>query len=346
MRVVYVGQLWQGGTCRARADVLRERGWEVIPFDITAYQNAGGRVMRSLQHRLLTGPAVWRLNQDILSFVKGHGKVDVMWVDKGTWVHTSTLERVKDMSRAVLVHYTPDPAFTVHTSRHFRNGVQFYDFCITTKRYELDAYQRADAKRVVFTWQGIDDRFMQCPQCNEIEGSHRSGIVFIGHREKHYQRVLGEIARRDHDLNIWGQGWEKLSTQQTAPAHCVKGGPVWDKEYVRALASARIGIGLLSKYCPDQFTTRSFEVPAAGTLLIAERTAEHQALFEEGKEAEFFSSPEELNDKIAFYLRNEAARVEIARRGRQKVLACYKWSDVLSPALHMLTGLTRIRIPK
>jgi spore maturation protein CgeB len=121
----------------------------------------------------------------------------------------------------------------------------------------------------------------------------------------------------------------------------VKGGPLWSQDYVVGLSAGQLGLGLLSKYCPDEFTTRSFEIPAAGTMLLAERTSEHQVLFEEGKEAEFFSSLDELTDKVGFYLRNDRARVNIAERGQRRALSSYHWRNVLTPALSMVETLRR-----
>jgi spore maturation protein CgeB len=95
---------------------------------------------------------------------------------------------------------------------------------------------------------------------------------------------------------------------------------VWDEDYVRVLNGAKIGLGLLTHLAPDESTTRTFEIPACGTMLLAERSREHSELFEEGKEAEFFTSDGEMQEKIRWYLSHERERNQIAAAGREKVV--------------------------
>lgn len=92
---------------------------------------------------------------------------------------------------------------------------------------------------------------------------------------------------------------------------------------------------------PDAFTTRSFEIPAAGAMLLAERTVEHQELFDEDREAVFFGSSEELRDKLGYYLRNERARLAIATAGRARTLTEYHWRHVMRPAIERVEEVVR-----
>lgn len=331
--VFYVGQMWHGGTCRERASVLEAGGWHVVPFDITPYANSGTTMVRRIEHRLLAGPNVVRFNRDLLRQTAALRNTDVVWVDKGRWLFHSTLEEIKSRTGAFLVHYTPDPAFVVHTSRHFRSCVPLYDLCVTTKRYELEAYRRDGARDIVCTWQGMDDRFTRISECTAIENPERSGVVFIGHREPHYEKILSSVVRAGLDLSIYGPGWHRPRWRNSHLARAIKGGPVWGDAYVHALARAKVGLGLLCKLYPDQFTARSVEIPAAGAMLLAERTAEHQELFEEGKEAEFFVDTAELIDKLRFYLAHDAARIAIAEKGRQRTITQYSWARVLRSVL-------------
>ena len=112
-------------------------------------------------------------------------------------------------------------------------------------------------------------------------------------------------------------------------SRCGGPGGVWGDKYPETLAAAKVGLGFLCKAYPDQFTTRTFEVPAAGTALLAERTAEHLEIFEEGVEAEFFEGPVEFKQKLQDLLCDEERRIEIAKSGQKRVLNDYTWDETM-----------------
>lgn len=337
--MLYVGQLWEGSTCLARARALERSGAQLTLFDVTRYQTEGARLVRALQHRLLAGPAVSRLNRDLVAALRAAGRVDTLWIDKGTWIFPETLDEARKLGVRCLVHYTPDPAFHVHTSRHFRRCVPRYDLCVTTKRYELELYRRAGARDVLFNWKGVDDRFERIEACKDIAGSGRDGVIFIGHREWHYERMLEALARAGLPLRIYGPRWPDVARSAPTLAAAVRGGAVLGDAYAATLATGKVGVGLLGKTCPDAFTDRSVEIPAAGAMLLAEDTDEHRELFRQGEEADFFRSAAELVDKASFYLARDGLRQSIAARGRDIVMRRFRCEQVLQPVCRRLAEL-------
>jgi spore maturation protein CgeB len=86
-----------------------------------------------------------------------------------------------------------------------------------------------------------------------------------------------------------------------------------------ALNSTKIALAFLSKLNADTYTRRCFEIPAAGAFMLAEYSDDLASLFAEGKEADYFRSPEEMMDKVRYYLRHETHRRRIASAGLSRV---------------------------
>ncbi len=59
------------------------------------------------------------------------------------------------------------------------------------------------------------------------------------------------------------------------------------------------------------------DIPACGGFMLAERYLE---LFEEGKEAGFFSTKGKLLEKVRYYLNHSEKRKQIAQAGRERCL--------------------------
>jgi spore maturation protein CgeB len=112
---------------------------------------------------------------------------------------------------------------------------------------------------------------------------------------------------------------------------------VYEEGYADAVGNARITLGLLREVCPDQHTTRTFEIPAMGGFMLADRTEEHMQFFREGEEAEFFSSDEEYLEKLSFYLSNHGLRRRIAEAGRARCLSSgYSYDERIAAVLRSI----------
>jgi len=73
--------------------------------------------------------------------------------------------------------------------------------------------------------------------------------------------------------------------------------------------------------------------------MLAERTSEHLTMFQEGEEAEFFDSSQELLSKCRAYLADGRSRQTIADRGYQRCLR-----DGYSNEARLATILPRLLI--
>jgi len=288
---------------------LERLGFKVTPFDISAAQSRG--VLGKIEYRLKAGPGIARMNHRLSALVENAGCFDVIWVDKGRMVWSEVVDLLRRAARRYFIHYTPDAQFMLYESRHFNASLHQYDAVITTKGYEIEEYRRRGAQRVVYATQSfLRERF------DDLPSSARSGIALISRGEAHYQNTALELAAAQLPIRWHRATKSRLSIGNHGSLEITEG--VWGKDYPQALAKAQIGLGVLTKLVPDTHTTRSFEIPAAGAMLLAERTDEHREFFREGQEADFFSSSAEMVDKASFYLRNPETAQRIADAGRAR----------------------------
>jgi spore maturation protein CgeB len=317
MLTFYIGKLREGTTSLARMKILNDLGHKTVPFDISAFESQASRMVQSVAWRLYAGPMVSKINQALWREAQNLKGIHLIWVDKGVWIYPETVQRLKEATGARALHYTPDSQIMIQRSRHFMASIPLYDLLVTTKEWEVDAYKSAGAKRVFLTYQGYDSRFYPRTVQEPERSQYDSDVCFIGHRQPHYAQRLKALSTIGVKLRIWGDAWPAYANSHPWAKGLVSPG-LWGESYPVALACAKIGLGLLSKYIPETSTTRTFEIPATGTFLLAERTELHQQLFEEGKEAEFFSSDDEMIDKVKFYLAHDEARRRIAAAGRTR----------------------------
>ncbi len=319
-RLLYVGNLREGGNGLDWMSIIGGSGIAVTGFDRFPYVMAGSRVERSVSSRFSIGRAVSRFNRDLLTAARATD-YDAVFVEKGTWLYPETLHALKSGARAGLaIHFTPDAQFLENRSRHFFRGLAQYDLSVTTKEFELESYRAGGARDLLLILQGHGRRLSpRRPQ--DVPAQLRSEIAFIGHCQRHYAARLATLART-LPVAIWGPNWMRHARRHAWARSCVRGDGLFGPGYAQALSGAKIALGLLSKRIPETTTTRTFEIPACGTMMLAERTAPHEALFAEGKEAEFFASDEELVDKARFYLGNDAARERIAAAGLARSRSC------------------------
>jgi spore maturation protein CgeB len=317
MRILYIGQLWEGSTALERMKTLNSLGHETVAFDVSPFAAGSSRLLQSVAWRFNAGPVVAKMNQAIWREADGLRGVTHIWVDKGVWVYPDTIQYLKERTGSRAIHYTPDSQIVSQRSRHFMLSIPLYDVLVTTKEWEVDAYKEAGAKRVILTYQGFDGRFVPQRVGESELATYGSDVCFVGHTQTHYAEKLKALSSLNIRLRIWGDAWPRYAEKNSWAQGIVAKG-LWGENYPVALACAKIGLGLLGKHIPETSTTRTFEIPAMGTFLLAERTTLHQQLFDEGKEAEFFSSDEEMIEKTQFYLRHDEARERIAAAGRTR----------------------------
>src|SRR6185312_15908515 len=203
MRVLYIGQYGAGSTSRMRGEnlktLLAPTTFEVI--DIDEPIRGTRQPFRSLGWRFNSGPLIG----NIASFIRNRleGTYDLVWVDKGIFLGANVLGEIR---AGLKVHYTPDTAIVFNKSRLFNSCIPLYDYCITTKSFEIEAFKQKGAREVLFCTQGYDARVHR-----PIDPpGKRNGAVFVGLCEPSREEVLAKLIEKKVAVTLAGQNWDKF----------------------------------------------------------------------------------------------------------------------------------------
>lgn len=338
MRILFLGQIDPGQTSLMRLRALARLGHEVRGVNTVEPWLRATWLRRHSQKRLGFGSVVDEINRRVVTAAQEF-KPELVWAEKQEYLRGETLEALRHTG-ARLVHFTPDPYFTLSwkRTRLMDEVIRQFDVLVFCKNYERKDYSALGRPLVYMPLGFCDETHRPVPS---DDPRWQCQVGFLGGWEPRRQELLAAVAATGVPLKIWGGYWDFLADgrwtlrrhlvlrqlaggepvrlrREPELARALQGDEVYGDDYARALTGSKIGVGFLRRVCPDQHTTRTFEIPAAGSLLLADRTEEHQGFFTEGLEAEFFNSAEELVDKVKFYSGHETARAGIAAAGQAR----------------------------
>jgi spore maturation protein CgeB len=247
---------------------------------------------------------------------------DIVWLEKALTIGPDRVSELRRLCpRAKIIGFSPDDMCRRHNqSRQFVEALPHYDWFITTKAQTQSELVRLGCRNVVVIGNGFDPEAFRPVSVPPGEIERLGGdIGFIGSYESSRAEAMLELARAGLSLRVWGNGWRALS--RAHPKLRIENRALGFEDFAKACSAFKINLGFLRKLNDDRQTTRSVEIPACGGFMLAERTSEHLAMFEEGREAEFFEGTEELLAKCRQYLSDDTGRAAIARRGHERCLS-------------------------
>jgi spore maturation protein CgeB len=314
--VLFIGHYSEGSTSKMRGEYIRElltaTRFDVINIDVPNL--ATWRPFRSIGWRFKKGPLITNISNYVNQQVDKEYSYDLVWVEKGVFIDPKIISRLRKSAK-LLVHFTPDPAFTYHKSELFYRAIPNYDYCVTTKSFEIESYKAAGAKETLFCTQGYDPKLHKPYHSFE----NKKGVVFIGHKEGDREEILAKLLESKIHVTLAGINWGSFAFKNKRSEFLnYRGNGIFGNEYARTISGGLISPGFLSKIIPEMHTTRTFEIPACGTGLITEKNLEIESFFSD-EEVIFFSNPKEFIEKTERILKDKEALKVLIEKGRSKV---------------------------
>jgi spore maturation protein CgeB len=276
------------------------------------------------------------------------GRPGLTFLVQGRFVEAATAEAARRHGRVVL--YCNDDMYNPRNRTYTLSELtRAVDCVLTTKSPNVPEFTRDGAQRVVYQPNAFDPKVHFPAKVADGERSRFAGdVAFVGTFRPERADWLARVVRSCRGLvvNVWGGGWHKMRrpthwhrrARWAALQRRVCGAELWGEDMGKAFQANKIGLGLLYHANRDLHTSRSFEIPACGGFMLAERTDEHREYFEEDREAVYFGTFEEQIDKIVFYAAHDDSRRQIAAAGlRRCQTSGYRYVDRARDLLRRLT---------
>ena len=189
---------------------------------------------------------------------------------------------------------------------------------------------RAQLEQLIGRWRGRDpvklhSELTSLPiSCPELSPGSLLGLIeeyASMHLRLEFLRVLEPLG-----LAIFGDpGWGSDRVPGTIPSAYMGWAPDYWTETPWIYHNSLINLNIFHVQCMNSPTIRIYDILACGGFLLTEYRPCLEEEFAVGEELETFKTPEELRDKIEYYLSHESQRCDIAKKGQIKVLNNYTY---------------------
>jgi spore maturation protein CgeB len=317
MKILYASGLSPNDTSLYRLWALERLGHQVIPFNFYDY-NPSNPLVHRIVYRLAMGPAVDRLNRDLVSLAERE-KPDLLWADKLLWIRPRTLDRFRAMGIAT-VSYMIDNPFGPRRDpgwRLYMKDIPHYDLHVVQRDKNILDYTSRGARDVIKIQTAYEPTLQYPPPESWSDVDRNRQVSFIGTPYDDRPATLTRLSQLN-EFEVVVSGNQRVWQRDLAPdifARVYREGELYQQQYREAIWRSRINLSFITHSNCDEFVHKSFEITGCGGFLLAERSDGHLQRFKEDEEAVFFSSFNELLEKIRRYLPDEAARQRIAKAG-------------------------------
>jgi len=318
--ILYIGSLSPNNNSNKRYKTLVEIGNNVVGVDIdkSIYVK---NITSSIHHRLNIGYGVYKLNKQVCRIVE-ELEPDLIWVDNKPYLTAKTLRRIiKKLPKTKIINLVTDDANGRYKSawRLTRQTAKYYHHHFVQRTENFEEYFSWGAKKVDYCLRSFDPQFHKIVHLTTLEKEEFGcDVGFIGTYENERAEYIAYLINNGIPVKVVGDGWVGKKYWDIIKPHFVRKS-IYSEEYVKRLNAIKVVLHFIRVGNRDQQDSRTFEIPACGGFLLAERTPVHEKIFQEDIDAVFFDHKEELLEKCKKYLKDDYTRNIIRMNGYKKV---------------------------
>lgn len=259
----------------------------------------------------------------------------LIWIEWAKEFGRKSLEAIRLAApEAVLVSFQQDNPWGKRDGdrwqwKTYLANLQQYDLHVVKRESDLRHLAELGAPNARLWRHGVYPPLFFAPS---QESDRDLPLVFVGTCMDQRGLFVEQLLEAGLPVRVYGGHWRQRTDLPHRFPDCFAE-PVEGDQYANVLRRAQIAIGLVSSSNEDDWTMRSYEIPACGALLLGQRTATHQDMYEEGVEAVFFDDVGECVAQARRLLADRSARCRIASAGHQRCLESGTLADRMAQLL-------------
>ncbi|MGF7047130.1 spore maturation protein CgeB [Paenibacillus sp. DS2015] len=260
---------------------------------------------------------------------------DLVLILDGTYVDTEEIDNVREQGVLTAVWLTDDPYYSDLSITKVRH----YDYVFTLELNCVRLYKQLGCEQVYYLPFGVHTEHYQ-PHSVQVASTLKRDVRFIGsaywNRIHFLHPILPHLMKYNTSFNgIW---WDRLPEFPIYQHKIELGKWMGPVETAAAYNASKIVINLHRSHEDDTVNKnsnniaaaspnpRTFEISACGTLQLSDERDDLARFYEPGKEIVTYSSPQDLLEKIEFYLTHEKERQEIALAALERTYRDHSYS--------------------
>lgn len=148
------------------------------------------------------------------------------------------------------------------------------------------------------------------------------------------QLLLGLIAEQ-YDFRLYTREEERVpeKIRKYPPVNAMT-------DQLKVFSATKINLNITLRSIETGVPLRVFDIMSRAGFVLTDYRADAPGLFEEDREIVMFKTPEEMLDKIDYYLAHDDQRKRIGQNGYRKVKECYSYEKQLEKIIKVLFSVS------
>ncbi|MEC0372458.1 CgeB family protein [Paenibacillus chibensis] len=268
---------------------------------------------------------------------------DLVLVLDGMFIQNEQLDAIRQQGIKTAVWLTDDPYYTDMTTEN----VGHYDYVFTLESNCIPYYQQlgcANVHHLPFA------AYVEHYKPERMRSAQRREVSFIGsaywNRVEYLSPIMDQLMQHHTIINgIW---WDRLPNFAAYQDRIEVNKWMGPQETAEAYNASKIVINLHRSHEDDSVNNnavkipaaspnpRTFEISACATLQLSDARSDLAKFYTPGVEIETYSSPQELLDKVEYYLNHEKERREIALNALERTMRDHTYGNRLNQMLSII----------